>query len=405
MTSRRDFMKSTLRNSSLLAMAPTVPGFIAATARAAAPDRHGRILVVIQLDGGNDGINTVVPYKDDGYTKHRKSLRLPTDKLLKINPAVGLHPSMTEAAKLLEQGELAIVQGVGYPNPSRSHFRSMAVWHSASVDSESHSGPGWLGRVFDEQIVAGVKAGAIFLGAGQPPAALRGRRSSAATLERLEDLVLDVAADPRVTLGARTATSDLAAFVRRNALDAYTTAAGMAEMARTEKSAMRDTDSLGGRLALITRLIKSGAGARVYYTEQSSYDTHASQLGTHANLLNELSRALGSFQADLTTAGLADRVVVLCFSEFGRRVAENGSDGTDHGTAGPVFVVGKHIQPGLIGEAPSLVDLIDGDLKMAVDFRRVYAAILEDWLGLPSTGALGGRFVSLPLFRPTPSLS
>jgi uncharacterized protein (DUF1501 family) len=400
MHSRRDFMKTALQRSALLAMAPSVPGFIAVTARAAVPDREGRILVVVQLDGGNDGINTVVPYKDEGYAKHRPVLRLPTGKLIKISDSVGLHPSMTEAARLLERGELAIVQGVGYPNPSRSHFRSMAVWHAARLDPESHSGPGWLGRVFDDRLAAGDKAGAFFLGAGQPPYALVGRRSVAATLERAEDLILNTSADPRASIGDKTDKDDLAAFVRRTTLDAYTTADGMAAMAGDLKSAPSGGDDLRGRLALILRLIKSGAGARVYYTEHGGYDTHAGQLDSHANLLFELSQALGSFQSGLASAGLAERVVVLCFSEFGRRVAENGSNGTDHGTSGPVFLVGESVRPGLVGQTPSLLDLENGDLKTSIDFRTIYSALLNRWLGLSADAALGGRFEPLPVFRP-----
>ena len=339
MQSRRQFMKETFERSALLAMAPAVPGFIARTARAAVPDRQGQILVVVQLDGGNDGINTVVPFRDEGYAKHRLALRLPTDRLLKISDSVALHPSMAEAAKLLERGELAIVQGVGYPNPSRSHFRSMAVWHSASLDPELHSGPGWLGRAFDGRLGAGDKAGAFFLGGGQPPAALRGRRSAPATLERAQDLILSRPADVRASIGEQTDKDDLAQFVRRTTLDAYTTAAGMAAMARTEKSGSADGDSLRGRLALIIRLIKSGAAARVYYTEHSGYDTHAGQLGTHANLLSELSQALGSFQTRLAAAGLAERVVNPLFQRIlageSPRTLQNG---TDHGTSGPVFL-------------------------------------------------------------------
>lgn len=401
MSSRRDFLKASLRHSSLVALAPSVPGFLAATARAAAPGRDDRVLVVVQLDGGNDGINTVVPYKDEGYARHRKALRIPAGDLLKVDGAVGLHPRMAEAAKLLERGELAIVQGVGYPNPSRSHFRSMAVWHSARPDPEEHGGPGWLGRAADALPPRVDRAPAFFLGDGSPPAALVGRRTTPVTLERPEDFALSGPPDPRRALGAGPAadpgSGDLAAFVRRSALDAYATADRMAELAGADATAGRD---LRGRLALVARLIKSGAGARVYYTQQGGYDTHAGQPDAHAVLLGELSSALGAFQADLKASGLADRVAVLCFSEFGRRVAENDSAGTDHGTAGPVFVVGAGVRGGLIGPAPSLVDLDDGDLKSSVDFRRVYASVLRDWLSLPPDGPLGGRFDPLPLFRP-----
>jgi uncharacterized protein (DUF1501 family) len=158
-------------------------------------------------------------------------------------------------------------------------------------------------------------------------------------------------------------------------------------------------NDLRGRLSLIARLMKSGARARVYYTQHGGYDTHAGQLRTHASLLFELSEALRRFQDNLDASGLADRVLVLCFSEFGRRVHENASGGTDHGTAGPVFLVGKQVRAGLVGETPSLLDLEDGDLKMAVDFRRIYAAVLQDWLALPAAGALGGRFDPLPVIR------
>jgi uncharacterized protein (DUF1501 family) len=205
--------------------------------------------------------------------------------------------------------------------------------------------------------------------------------------------------NPRTAIGDKTDNDDLAAFVRRTTLDADTTADAMAAMSRDDKSGLPDGESLRGRLALVTRLIKSGTAARVYYTEHSGYDTHAGQLDTHANLLFELSEALRSFQAGLAAAGLAERVFVLCFSEFGRRVAENGSNGTDHGTSGPVFLAGKGVRPGLIGQTPSLMDLEDGDLKMAVDFRGVYSAVLEQWLGVSAANALGGRFDPLPIFR------
>ena len=193
---------------------------------------------------------------------------------------------------------------------------------------------------------------------------------------------------------------DVGAFVRRTALDAYTAADGVAEMIRAggREDGGSGTD-LGGRLSLIARLMKSGARARVYYTQHYGYDTHYGQLRPHASLLFELSEALRRFQENLDASGLADRVLVLCFSEFGRRVHENGSGGTDHGTAGPVFLVGKHVRAGLVGETPSLLDLEDGDLKMAVDFRRIYAAVLQDWLALPAAGALGGRFDPLPVIR------
>jgi uncharacterized protein (DUF1501 family) len=394
MLSRRDFLK----RSSLLALAPAVPGFLARTARAAAPERDGRVLVVIELNGGNDGVNTVVPFADEGYAKHRKALRLPKDGLVKVNDQVGLHPSLGGFGRLLEAGQLAIAQGVSYPNPSRSHFQSMATWHTARLDPEEHKGPGWLGRGLD---AAGKGAQALLVGSGPPPVAIRGRRSVASAIERPEDFSLAAGADPRKALAAEEPAGDLAAFVQRSMLDAYATADRLGQVSADKDDARYPQGGLASRLRLIARLMKVGLDARVFYTLQAGYDTHSAQLFAHANLLFELSAALKAFLDDLAAARLAERVTVLLFSEFGRTVAENGSAGTDHGTAGPVFLAGPAVKGGLVGTAPSLLDLDPqhGDLRVGLDFRRVYATVLEDWLGLPAKAALGAEFEKLPLFR------
>ncbi|HEY7312984.1 MAG TPA: DUF1501 domain-containing protein, partial [Gemmataceae bacterium] len=230
--------------------------------------------------------------------------------------------------------------------------------------------------------------------------AVRGRRAVASAIERVEDFVLAPGADARRVLSKKEPTDDLTAFVRRSMLDAYTTADRLAASAQSGGDSGRNVrSSLAGQLHLIVRLLKSGVGARVFYTLQGGYDTHAGQLPNHFRLLSDLSFSLQAFLNDLKEAGLAERVVVLCFSEFGRRVAENASGGTDHGTAGPVFLAGPSVRAGLIGQTPSLTDLADGDLKMGIDFRRIYATILEDWLGLSAKQALGARFEQLPLFR------
>jgi uncharacterized protein (DUF1501 family) len=396
MLSRRAFLKS----STLIALAPTVPGFLAQTARAATPDRDGRILVVIQLDGGNDGINTVVPFADDGYSKHRKRLRLPTAQLIKVDDHVGLHPAMTGAGKLLQSGRLAIVQGVGYPNPNRSHFESMAIWHTAHFDPEERNGLGWLGRALDGRRPGASKPDSVFVGGAQLPTALRGRRCVASALTRPEDFLIAPEVKARPGPDAPSP-DDLAAFVRRATLDAYSTADRMAEIVRaSDNAAGYPATALAGELRLMARLIKAGIGTRVYYARQSGYDTHAAQLGTHASLLGELAGAVQAFLDDLAAVKLADRVVVLTFSEFGRTVQENGSAGTDHGTAGPVLLAGTSVRAGLVGRTPSLLELDTrhGDLKMGLDFRRVYATVL-DWLGLDARASLGGSFERLPLFR------
>jgi uncharacterized protein (DUF1501 family) len=402
MLSRRDFLKTGLRTSTLIALTPAVPGFLARTARAARPERDGRILVVIQLDGGNDGINTVVPFKDDGYAKHRRLLRLPAGELIKVKDSVGLHPALAEAGNLLETGRLALIQGVGYPNPSRSHFESMAIWQTARLRREERNGTGWIGSALDAAPPGAGGPGAVFLGGGQLPDALRGRRSPASALTRPEDLALADTVRAEPVIPATPPANDLAAFVRRNALDAYTTASRMADVARdTSDTARYGPTGLAERLRLLARLIKEDLGARVYYTAQPGYDTHAGQLPSHALLLREWADALKAFLDDLAAARLAERVVVLCFSEFGRTVRENGSAGTDHGTAGTAFLAGPGVRPGLVGATPSLLDLDEthGDLRVGLDFRQVYATLLDGWLGCPSEKVLGGRFEHVPLLR------
>jgi uncharacterized protein (DUF1501 family) len=396
MYSRRDFLK----RSSLLALAPTIPAFLARTARAAAPDKDGRALVVIQLDGGNDGLNTVVPFGDNNYGRLRRALRVPTNELIKVSDGVGLHPSLKPAARLLEGGQLAVVQGVGYPNPNRSHFRSMAIWHTARFDPEEHKGLGWVGRALDAgpALRAGAP-GSVFVGLESPPVALQGRRVPSSALARLEDFALAGDAEAGRAVAAPGDGDDLADFVRRVTLDAYAAAAKVKEAARADDGAGYPGGDLAGRLRLIARLLKSGYGARVFYALQAGYDTHAQQAVPHAGLLYDLAAALAAFFDDLKAAKLAARVTVLAFSEFGRTVKENASGGTDHGTAGPVFLAGPGVRGGLGGAPPSLTDLDAGEPKMTTDFRRVYGTVLEEWLGLPAKGPVGGDFKPLSLFR------
>jgi uncharacterized protein (DUF1501 family) len=403
MLSRRSFLTSTLRGSTLLALAPTVPGFLAQTARAATPQRGGRILVVVELNGGNDGINTVVPFADEGYAKHRRLLRLSAGNLIKINDRVGLHPAMSDAGKLLETGRLNIVQGVGYPNPNRSHFESMAIWQTARFKADDREGLGWLGRGLDEAAapVGGLPA-AVFTGGGALPTALQARRAVASSMTRPEEFVLNLREAKR-TLATEPPADDLAAFVRRSSLDAYALADRMGEVLRAPAAAggIYPSSDLAEHLRLVARLIKASIGTRIYYARQSGYDTHSVQLGPHSGLLREMSEALRAFLDDLAAAKVAERVVVLIFSEFGRTVKENASAGTDHGTAGPVFLAGPGVKPGLAGAMPSLLepDPKHGDLKTSVDFRQVYATVLQDWLALPAKKALAGNFERLPLFR------
>lgn len=398
MLSRRNL----IRNASLLALAPGVPAFLTRVARTAEPSADQRILVVIQLDGGNDGINTVVPFADEGYAANRRELRIPRDQLIRIDDRVGLHPSIREADDLLQDGRLAIIHSVGYPNPDRSHFRSMAIWHTARFDQkfvlEEAVGPrfGWAGLALD-----GVEhsrgADAILVGDERLPTALRGHRAVVASLAPHEELSVDAPLQPQQYIQSTDANDELRDFVNQTVLDVYVSADELSKATRADTLGRYPDTQLGQRLQLIARLIKSGLSTRIYYAIQPGYDTHAFQLPAHARLLDEFGGAVKSFLDDLSRSQLADQVLVMAFSEFGRRVQENGSSGTDHGTAGPMFIAGTKVHAGLLGDPPSLTDLADGDLKMQVDFRNVLSTVLGGWLAIDPVGALGGRFQNLPL--------
>jgi len=392
MVTRRDFLKQ----ATLISLAPTVPGFLAETARGASPLADDRILVVIQLAGGNDGLNMVVPYADETYYRMRPKLAVAKDRVRKLGDAVGLNPSMRDAADLFHEGRLAIVQGVGYPNPNKSHEVSTSIWETARFDPTEHRSYGWLGRALDEA-PALPKSGpsALLVGRDAPPITIRGRRSVAAAFENLDELAVSESARPHP--GVTSASDEsLAAFVRRSTLDTLTTAERLAQSAKHASDMASPPDNeLGQHLAIIARLIKSDFGARVYYAIQSGYDTHAYQRDTHDRLLGSLSRGLQFFLDELRRAKLDDRVLVMTFSEFGRRVDENASEGTDHGTAAPLFLAGAKIKPGLHGTAAKLPANGGIDPAATTDFRQVYQAVLANWLRLPARSALDGQFSAI----------
>jgi uncharacterized protein (DUF1501 family) len=285
----------------------------------------------------------------------------------------------------------------------------MAIWHSANValprtegdfaTAEDKAALGWIGQALDgEPLPEDGAPSAAFVGEGTPPPALRGRRCTASAVARPEDAVLTLPGLARLDQPGGEGGSGLAAFARRSTLDAYATSERMAEVLRARDAGARyPATGLAERLRVIARLIKGGVGTRVFYAAQGTYDTHHVQLPVQADLLAELSGALKAFLDDLAAAKLAGRVAVLCFSEFGRRVRENGSRGTDHGTAGPVLLAGPRVRAGLVGKTPSLLDLQDGDLKVGIDFRRVYATLLGKWLGCPAEKVLGGKYDHLPV--------
>jgi uncharacterized protein (DUF1501 family) len=395
MTSRREFLKT----SSLVGLGTTVPTFLARTALAAPdaakPGAKDTILVVVQLTGGNDGLNTVVPFKDELYAKYRPTIKLPVDQLKKVNDSIGLHPSLDGFAGLLEDKALCIVQGVGYPNPSQSHFRSMDIWQAASTAETLTEG--WVGKALKSMNVPAFHVSGKNESA---PLALSGSPARVPSIASIEDFQLklaDKAGKELIERAAKTAgTPGLLDFVQKTALNTYASSQKLQEIGKNyEPKVPYPQTGLANRLKLCAQLIDAGLGARVFYVSIDNFDTHANQgaaQGAHANLLAELSGAITAFYKDLAARGHKDRLMVMTFSEFGRRAKENGSKGTDHGSGAPMFLVGGKVKAGAVGTHPSLQELEDGNLKFSTDFRQVYAAILDKWLGVPSKDIVGTGF-------------
>lgn len=442
MLSRRSFLERALKGSSLVAMGPLIPGFLATAARAAEPGGD-TILVVLEMTGGNDGLNTVVPYADDLYLRARPTLRLSKEQVVRVDDRIGLNPGLRGLEKFLGKGQLAIVQGVGYPNPDRSHFESMDVWQSA--DPQRKSGTGWLGRSLGHLRVEQGKVPGVHAGAEALPLALRGSAAGVPTIHPGRPFDLDLAPQspaprygginrfrvespsspssaPRedgLLASRRNLIEDLAElapardpmlqFVRRTSLQTYASVGHLREIARAGRQSQPpgfqpgapSGNGLAQNLGLVGQLIAAEFGTRLFYLSVSGFDTHANQLSTHQQLLQQVADAVSNFFAGLERSGHARRVVLMTFSEFGRRVQENGSQGTDHGAASCQFLIGPAVAGGVIGPHPSLDpnDLDAGDLKHHTDFRRVYAALLDGWLGCDSRAVLGASFEPLPILK------
>ena len=417
---RRDFLTRTLGGSSLLAVGGIVPEFLASTAEAADAQRgKDTVLVVVELTGGNDGLNTVAPYADDLYHKARPTLAFTKKEVLKLDDHVGLHPRLTELKALFDQKKLAVVQGVGYPNPDRSHFESMDIWHLA--DPKRIQVSGWLARSIPGMSVKDAGVPGMYVGEGVLPLAMQGADGGVLSLADRASFRLQLSgnAAPRKKLiedlNADDPKAELAAFVRKRQLQTYTSLQKIEEALKTTQVSANpnprrrpdqpvppnggenDLKTLPGKLGLIGRLIQKGLGTRIYYASIPGFDTHSQQADMHAELMAEVSQAVGQFFNSLGTD--ADRVTLMTYSEFGRRVKENGSRGTDHGAASCMFVAGPKVSGGVVGKHPKLDDLTDGDLKYHTDFRKVYATLLDKWLGVQSRGVLGGDFEHLPLIN------
>jgi uncharacterized protein (DUF1501 family) len=408
MLSRRAFLK----NSSMIALGASVPSFLSKTAaQAPVANRAGArdtILVVVQLTGGNDGLNTVIPYADPNYARLRPTLRQSRDQVRRINDQLGLHPSMTAMADLLQDQSLCIVQGVGYPNPSQSHFRSMDIWQAGSTERDLTEG--WIGKAL-RHIPA---ASSFHLAAANEtaPLALTGSPVRVPSITSLADFQLRIeatgGADRRaqqraIEAGAApsaTASGGLLDFVQRTAVNTYASSHRLQELSRTyEPRVPYPNTGLANHLRLAAQLIDAGLGARLFYVTIDGFDTHAGQAGPHANLLREVSDAIAAFFRDLSQRGHRDRLMIMTFSEFGRRAQENGSRGTDHGSGAPMFLVGGRVKAGVIGAHPSLTNLEDGNLRHHTDFRQVYATLLDSWLGVPSRQVLGQEFRTMDILR------
>jgi len=389
-----------------LAVVGHADGFFSrALAQAPLAGNADRVLVVVNFQGGNDGLNTIVPFGMPGYYKYRPTLAVPPNDVLRIDDAVGLNPALKAFKDMYDKGQVAIVQGVGYPKPDFSHFRSTEIWQTAAPDA--YVSTGWLGRYLD--------------GANLPPTNLFNAVAIADVLpEVLVADRVDVAAIAQ--LNGYGLTSDRSKTVGRDEFHSIVQDANvpfrspyLAQVAQIEDHAQRGAEELpqliagytsgvtypstpiGRSLALAAQIVGSKLGTRVLFVQLGSFDTHTTQKGTQDRLLADFASGISAFYADLAAHGNADRVLTMTFSEFGRRVAENGSRGTDHGTAAPVFVIGGGVKGGLYGEHPSLDTLDNGNLHFTTDFRSVYATVLEKWLMRPSSGIVGAGFAQLPL--------
>jgi uncharacterized protein (DUF1501 family) len=391
-----------------------------------ATGKDNSILVVLQLAGGNDGLNTVIPFADDAYHRARPSLALAPGKILELDSYIGLNGKLTGLKALHDDGHLAIVQGVGYPNPNRSHFRATEIWQTAS-DANQYASEGWLGRYFDSCCSGADPTVGVAIG-DQTPQAFSARNPTGVTFSRPEefrwraspnsdgkalsdeevfyrqligdaDETAPAEGNSITALPGKTQTNSSAEdFLRRTALDAQISSDKILAIARKSKSNMPyPSTSLGASLSLIARMIGGGLPTRVYYASLGGFDTHAGQINSHERLMGTLNDAVAAFVADLKHQGNFERVLLMTFSEFGRRVGENANRGTDHGAAAPMFLIGGGVKPGVFGKHPSLTELDNGDLKFSTDFRSVYASVLEQWLRAPSHLVLGKKFATLPI--------
>lgn len=403
---RRDL----LRKSAIIAIGAAAPPWLASIAKADVvkmaagrkidPDN---ILVVCQLSGGNDGLNTVVPYSNSAYYAARPVLALKEEEVIKIDAEFGLHPTMNGLKSLYDEKKVAIIQSVGYPNPDRSHFKSMEIWQTANPDGREQYG--WLGKYLDNQIQSGSTNPVMALGLSRTkPDALKAKVASVPCFASLADIKAFVG-DPdaermlREVQGMDAYGSADAEAVRKanlTALDA------MAELNKALDSYTPKmpygNDQFGQGFRQIAHLIATSPKTRVIYFAAGGFDTHSQQAAAHSRLVQDFSNALKAFMDEMKSLGKDGKVCVLVFSEFGRRVRENASAGTDHGAGAPMFIVGGKVKGGMYGEKPDLVNLDRGDVPWRVDFRQVYSTVMDQWMGGDSETMFGKKFNHVNIF-------
>jgi uncharacterized protein (DUF1501 family) len=410
---RREFLTSMIGASSFLSLAPTFPAFLPRAAAAAAEQdgADGRALVVLQLSGGNDGLNSVVPYADDAYGRNRHTLRLTAPQVLRIDDYLGLHPELKDFHRLLSDGQLTVVQGVGYPHNNRDHDAAMREWHTGRP-GEPLCPTGWIGRAADVLVAqAPAELPAVFVGPIAAPFALNAQTAILPAIRTPQQLTRTTSWGPRdasapddATVATQLAHADhpLARF----AADASRAAQVLAGRVETVLAAGSETTAdyphytLAQQLRMVAQLLRAEVGIRVYFVELGGggiggFDNHANQRDNHAALLREMSASMAAFVRELQRDNLLSRVLLMTFSEFGRTVTENGRRGTDHGAAAPVFLAGGGVQGGLFGPHPSLTDLDQDALKFSVDYRSLYATLLHRWLGLDPVAILGQNYAMI----------
>lgn len=399
---RRAFLT---RGLGALGVSAALPHYLARTALAAPQAEGGQqVLVVVQLSGGHDAISALVPYGHAEYHKLRTATRISDDEVIKINNELGLHPQLAGFKELLDQGAMAALPGVGYPNPNYSHFTATDIWHTARYDAKQEP-LGWIGRVLD----CGHKDDrdptiSIAVGTGKSPRVMVGRHHPGVAFNRV-DLYrytgdrgdqTRLAAYRRLNEPGAAAPTDSLSFIAATSAQANASSERVRQLAGAYKPQVQyPRTGLGQNLQIIASLIAGGLSTRIFFTETGGFDTHRGQRARHDRLMSDLNGAIAAFQKDLSLQGHAQRVLTVTTSEFGRRVQENGTEGTDHGAASAQFMFGPGVKPGIHGAHPSLTDLQGGgggSLKHTTDFRSVYATVIEKWLGISSQAVLGEKF-------------